>query len=145
MEMNVWCQIRNAGFGSGKQVKYRELKRLWRRRHSVAKEVELLELGRAGGVFKTCKRGAGASRQVCRGGGQRGMVAVSRPAAGGEEGGQEGGQMGGEAKGRTEKIVRRARQSALTPIFDEVKRTFENWRMGGQYVDAEDCYTPPVT
>ena len=26
----------------------------------------------------------------------------------------------------------------MKPIFDEIKITFEKWRMGGQYVDKED-------
>ena len=30
------------------------------------------------------------------------------------------------------------RSSALEPIFDEIKITFENWRLGGQYVDGDD-------
>ena len=86
VEMEVWSQIRD-GF-NGKKVKNRDLKRLWSRRNTLAKEVELIELASAGGVFKACKR----SEE----GGQ-----------GGEEGGQEGGQMGGQATGRTEKVVRK--------------------------------------
>ena len=38
----------------------------------------------------------------------------------------------------TLKVVRNQRASALKSIFDEIKITFEKWRMGGQYVDNED-------
>ena len=82
-------------------------------------------------------------RRACRGGGQRNVVEVIRPAEvheaqGGEEGGKEGGEVGGEEKGGTEQVVRKARASALKPVYDEIKITFENWRMGGHYVDSED-------
>ena len=67
------------------------------------------------------------------------MVKVSSPAEGyevqgGEAGGKEGGAEGGEEKGGTEQVMRRAKRSAMTPIFDEIKITFEKWRMGGQHV-----------
>ena len=100
---------------------------------AIAKNVKLLELGKAGGVFKRIKRTNGAVRRGCLGGGQRSAVAVSKE--GGEEGGEEGGQ----------EVVRRLRASALKPIFDEIKITFEKWRMGGHYVDSEDFYKPSVS
>ena len=150
VEMEVWSQIRD-GF-SGKNVKTRDLKRLWSRRNTLAKEVELIELGSAGGVFKACKRSSGALRWACRGAGQRGMLPVSRPAEGGEEGGQggeeggqDGGKMGGQATGRTEKVVRKGRTRALLPILDAIQKDFEKCRMGGQYVDSEDLYKPAVS
>ena len=82
-------------------------------------------------------------RRACSGGGQRCAVVVSSPAEvheaqGGEEGGKEGGEEGGKEGG--EEVVRRLRGSALRPIFDEIKITFEKWRMGGQYVDNADFY-----
>ena len=49
---------------------------------------------------------------------------------------QEGGEEGGEDMLRRE--VNRLRTSALKPIFDDINITFENLRVGGQYVDAED-------
>ena len=52
MDLKVWCQIREEGFGTKKEVKTRDVTRLWSRRHQIARGVELLELGRAGGVFK---------------------------------------------------------------------------------------------
>ena len=139
MEMAVWSEIREEGFG-GKKLKTRDVKRLWRRRHTIAQDVERLELGCAGGVFKTNKRQSGAMRRACLGCGQRGMVEVMKCAKGGEEGGQEA---GGAAKGQ--KVVRKGRKSALIHIFDEIQMTFEGWRMGGQYVDAEDVYKPAVS
>ena len=41
--------------------------------------------------------------------------------------------------------MRKGRKSALIHIFDEIQMTFEGWRMGGQYVDAEDVYKPAVS
>ena len=125
VQEEVWAQIREDGFG-GKNVKSRDLKRIWIRRHTIAQNVDLLELGISGGVFKRNRRTEGKMRQGCSGSGQRCAVAVSRP-----EGGEEGGKAGRE-------VVTRRRASALKPIFDEIKITFEKWRMGGQYVDSED-------
>ena len=68
------------------------------------------------------------------------MVEVTTVAEGGEEGGQEA---GGAAKGQ--KVVRKGMISAFIHIFDEIQKTFEGWRMGGQYVDAEDVYKPAVS
>ena len=118
VEEEVWTQIREEGF-RGKKLKNRDLKRIWIRRDAIAKNVKLLELGKAGGVFKRIKRTNGKDRRGCLGGGQRSAVVVSKE--GGEEGGEEGGQ----------EVVRRLRASALKPIFDEIKITFEKWRMGG--------------
>ena len=55
----------------------------------------------------------------------------------GEEQGEKQGEEQGERKQGTV-VVRRARQSALKDVFEEVQRTFEKWRMGGQYVDTDD-------
>ena len=44
----VWTVIRETGFG-GKNVKNRDLMRVWSRRHTIAKNVKLLELGGTGG------------------------------------------------------------------------------------------------
>ena len=47
----------------------------------------------------------------------------------------------GEEEGEREQglaVVRNQRQSALRDVFEKVKRTFESWRMGGQYVNNED-------
>ena len=71
VEVAVWSEIREEGFG-GKKLKTRDVKRLWRRRHTTAQDVERLELGCAGGVFKTNKRQRGALRRGCLGCGQRG-------------------------------------------------------------------------
>ena len=49
---------------------------------------------------------------------------------------QEGGEEGGEKM--LMRKVNRWRSSALNPIFDEINITFENWRLGGQYVDSYD-------
>ena len=49
---------------------------------------------------------------------------------------QEGGEEGGEEMLRRK--VNRLRTSALNPIFDDINITFENWRLGGQYVDSDD-------
>ena len=51
----VWVQIRDEGFG-GSNVRIRELKRIWGRRAKLAKQIELLELGKAGGVSHKRKR-----------------------------------------------------------------------------------------
>ena len=97
----MWTQIREEGF-RGKKLKNRDLRRVWIRRHQIAKDVELLELGRTGGVFKRRKRTSGAMRRACGGGGQRCAVAVSSPAEVHEA-------QGGEEKGRTQQVVRRVR------------------------------------
>ena len=110
----------------------RELKRIWGRRAKLAKQVELLELGKAGGVYHKRKRTSGAMRQACSGGGQR-RAFVEAPAA------QEGGEERDEEMLMTK--VKRVRSSELKPIFDEIKITFEDWRLGGQYVDGDDLMT----
>ena len=58
---------------------------------------------------------------------------------------QEGGEEGCEEKGGTVVVERRGRTTALKPILDEIKITLEKWRMGGQYVDGEDCYKHSVS
>ena len=149
VEEEVWKQIREKGFG-GKKLKNRCLRRIWRRRAKLAKEVHLLELGKAGGVFTEQRRTAGKKRLACRGRGHRCAVAEVHVAGkeageeGGEEAGKEAGEQGGEEKKGTLKVVRK-RASALKSIFDEIKITFEKWRMGGQYVDNEDFYKPSVS
>ena len=105
VEEEVWSEIREEGF-RGKKLKNRDLRRIWSRRDSIAKQVELLELGKAGGVFKKKVRTSGKMRRGCIGAGQRCSVAVSSPAEvheaqGGEKGGKEGGEEGGEEKGGT--------------------------------------------
>ena len=50
----VWVQIRDGGFG--RNVKMRDLKWIWSRRAKLAEQVELLELGKAGGVSHKRKR-----------------------------------------------------------------------------------------
>ena len=65
------------------------------------------------------------------------MAGKEAGAEGGEEAGKEAGEQGGEEKKGTLKVVRK-RASALKSIFDEIKITFEQWRMGGQYGDTED-------
>ena len=59
----------------------------------------------------------------------------------GEEGGEEGGEEEGEqATGeqrQREVVVRKTRQSALIDVYEQVKFSFERWRMGGLYVDSE--------
>ena len=82
----VWVQIRDEGFG-GRNVKMMEMKRIWSRRAKLAEQVELLELGKAGGVSHKRKRTSGAMRQACVGVGQRRAVAEA-PAA--QEGVEEG-------------------------------------------------------
>ena len=89
----------------------REMKRIWSRRAKLAEQVELLELGKAGGVSHKRKQTSGAMRQACLGVGQRRAVAEA-PAA------QEGGEEGGEKMLMRE--VKRLRYSALEPIFDEM-------------------------
>ena len=81
----VWSEIRDAGFG-GRNVKQRDLNRIWSRRAKLAEQVELLELGKAGGCYHKRKRTSGAMRQACIGVGQRRAVAEA-PAA--QEGGAE--------------------------------------------------------
>ena len=149
VDEEVWRQIRLKGFG-GKKVKNRCLKRIWMRRAKIAKAVDELELGKAGGVFSVQRRTAGKQRQACLGRGHRRAVAEVHVAGkeageeGGEEAGKEAGEQGGEEKKGTLKVVRK-RASALKSIFDEIKITFEKWRMGGQYVDNEDFYKPSVS
>ena len=123
VEVQVWTEIREAGFGS-KSIKNRDLTRLWSRRATIAHHVQALELGRT----------QGASREACSGGGQRSMVQLV----------EESGEEGGEEKGSTKKFRRRRKVSALKTIFVEVKKTFENWRMGGHYVESEDLYKHSV-
>ena len=97
-------------------------------------------------MYKTNKRSSGKSRRGCTGSGQRNAVVVSRLTTvheeGGEEEGKEGGEEGGKEAGKEggKEVVRRLRGSALRPIYDEIKKVFERWRMGGQYVDNEDFY-----
>ena len=105
----VWVQIRDGGFG--RNVKMRDLKWIWSRRAKLAEQVELLELGKAGGVSHKRKRTSGAMRQACVGVEKRRAVAEA-PAA------QEGGEEGGEKMLMRE--VKRLRSSALEPIFDEM-------------------------
>ena len=50
----VWVQISDGGFGGF--VKMRDLKWTWSRRAKLAEQVELLELGKAGGVSHKRKR-----------------------------------------------------------------------------------------
>ena len=150
VEEEVWKQIRETGFG-GKKLKNRCLRRIWSRRAKIAKEVDELELGKAGGVFSVQRRTAGKQRQACLGRGHRRAVAEVLVAGkeageeGGEEAGKEAGEQGGEEKKGTLKVVsRRCRASALKSIFDEIKITFEKWRMGGQSVDNDEFYKPSV-
>ena len=105
----VWVQIRDGGFG--RNVKMRDLKWIWSRRAKLAEQVELLELGKAGGVSHKRKRTSGAMRQACVGVEKRRAVSEA-PAA------QEGGEEGGEKMFMRE--VKRLRSSALEPIFDEM-------------------------
>ena len=58
VDEEVWRQIRLKGFG-GKKVKNRCLKRIWMRRAKITKKVQLLELGKAGGVCSTQRRTSG--------------------------------------------------------------------------------------
>ena len=92
-------------------------------------------------MHKKRKGAAGAMKQACLGGGQRCVVAEVSEALAAQEGGEEE----GEEKGGAVQVLRRARTSALTPILDEIKITFENWRMGAQYVDDECFYTHSVS
>ena len=89
----------------------RDLKWIWSRRAKLAEQVELLELGKAGGVSHKRKRTSGAMRQACVGVEKRRAVSEA-PAA------QEGGEEGGEKMLMRE--VKRLRSSALEPIFDEM-------------------------
>ena len=73
VEEQVWAEIRGNGF-CGSKVRNRDLRRIWCRRDSITKHVELLELGKAGGVHHKRKRTTGAMRQACLGGGQRCVV-----------------------------------------------------------------------
>ena len=50
----VWVQISDGGFGGF--VKMRDLRWSWSRRAKLAEQVELLELGKAGGVSHKRKR-----------------------------------------------------------------------------------------
>ena len=133
VKVQVWTEIRETGFG-GNNLKNRDLRRIWERRHTIAEDVKALELGRSGGIYKGSRRNSGASRAACLGKGQRSMV---------EE--EEGGEEQGEENGGTKKVRRRAKPSAWKPIYEEVRKTFENWRMGGHYVDSEDFYKHSVT
>ena len=42
--------------------------------------------------------------------------------------------------GEAQTVLRKSRITALKCVFDEVKKTFDRWRLGGQYVDSEDRY-----
>ena len=61
----VWTAIRMAGFAG--KVKNRDLRRIWQHRASIRQKVALLELGKAGGVFKKAVRTKGKSRRMCIG------------------------------------------------------------------------------
>ena len=132
---DVWTAIRRAGFGSA--VKNRDLTRVWQRRASIRKKVELLELGKAGGVFKKAVRHPGKSRRQCSGQGSRTMVvlepAPKRRRVEGEEGIEEG-EESDEEQGELV-AVKKGKQSLLKEVFEQVKSTFEDWRLGGLYVD----------
>ena len=131
VEEQVWTEIRERGFRG--TVRNRCLRRLWERRATIATEVERLELGRAGGVNRLHKRTSGAWRRACTGGGQRSLTAEVSEALAAHEGGEEGvEEKGGDV------VKRRARKSALLDVLDQVKITFDNWRLGDQYVDSED-------
>ena len=140
VEEQMWTEIRKKGF-CGSKVRNRDLRRIWCRRDSITKHVELLELGKAGGVHHKRKRTTGAMRQACLGGGQRCVVETVSEALSAHEGGEEQ----GEEKGGTVQVLRRARVTALKPIFDEINITFGKWRMGGQYVGGEEFYKHSVS
>ena len=66
--------------------------------------------------------------QACEGSGQRRALAEVSEAPAAQEGGEE----------MLRRKVNRLRASALNPTFDDIKITFENWRLGGQHVGSED-------
>ena len=141
----VWTEIRMAGFAG--KVKNRDLRRIWERRASIRQKVELLELGKAGGVFKKAVRTSGKTRRQCSGEGVRTMVVLEKPpkrtrVEGEQEDEQEGeeGEESGEVEGEQGKqvAVKKGKQSLLKEVFQQVKVEFEKWRLGGLYVDNED-------
>ena len=135
VEDHVWTEIRKKGFaGAGSKVRNRDLRRTWERKDKITEHVELLELGKTGGVHSKKRRLTGAMRQACQGGGQRCVVSkVTAEALAPHEGGE------------AQTVLRKSRITALKCVFDEVKKTFDRWRLGGQYVDTEDCYKHSVS
>ena len=143
--LDVWTQIRQAGFGA--TVRNRELSRVWERRSKIRQKIELLELGRAGGVYKRSVRTKGKTRRDCTGDGVRTMVVLEKPpkrrrVEGEQEDEQEGeeGEESGEVEGEQGKqvAVKKGKQSLLKEVFQQVKEEFEKWRLGGLYVDNQD-------
>ena len=131
VEDDVWAEIRSSGFG--KKVRSRDLKRIWRRRAQISLEVELLELGKSGGIFRKAQRTLGKARRMSIGQGMRSVVALEPAPKRRRVEGQE------EPEGGQELVaVRKQRQSALKDVFERVKAIFVRWRMAGQYVDRED-------
>ena len=126
----VWTAIRMAGFAG--KVKNRDLRRLWMQRASIRQKVELLELGKAGGIYKQAVRTKGKSRRLCQGLGMRTMVVLEpvpkRRRVEHEEGGEEGGE---EQEESVEELVavRKGKQSLLKEVFEQVRSVFERWRL----------------
>ena len=88
VEDHVWAEIRNKGFaGAGSKVRNRDLRRTWERNDKIAEHVELLGLGKTGGVHSKNGRLIGAMRQACQGGGQRCVVGKVSKALAAHEGG----------------------------------------------------------
>ena len=127
---NVWTAIRTAGFAG--KVRNRDLRRLWTQRASIRQKVELLELGKAAGIYKRVVRTQGKSRRMCIGAGMRTMVVLEpvpkRRRVEHEEGGEEGGE---EQEESVEELVavRKGKQSLLKEVFEQVRSVFERWRL----------------
>ena len=136
VEEEVWTEIRKAGFGA--KVRNRDLRRIWKRRASIRERIELLELGKAGGVFRKAKRTAGKVRRMCVGEGVRSMVVLEPvPKRRRVEGEEEEKSVEEQGEQEMQVAVKKGKQSLLKEVFEQVKSTFESWRLGGLYVDPE--------
>ena len=90
-----------AGPGFAPKAKSRDLKRIWKRRAKIRQKVELLELGKVGGVYKKAKRTSGKMRRACIGQGMRSAVALEPAPKKRRVEAEEGGEEGGEGPGAT--------------------------------------------
>ena len=96
----------------------------------VKKKVELLELGKAGGVYAMAWRTGGRQRQLRQGAGRRQMVKEVEVRVKVED--QE------ESEQTTVAVKEVGKVSLLKTVYTEVQMVFEKWRSAGHYVDQQD-------
>ena len=101
----------------GKGVKTRQLKRVYEQKDKLETAVQVMRLGRSGGIYSKRKKKQGLGGQQ-----GKGVRLIERHVS-----------KAPEAKGP-------GKRSLLMPVFQEVNKTFNTWRKGGQYVDAGDLF-----